>query len=126
MKNVALAAVLLLVLTGYAEAAPRAFVDAVIHVESRGNARAVGRHGELGLGQLKLQTARGMGYRGNRAGLFDPKVNRHYTERYLDMALKRAGGRLCHAASLYNMGLGARPRCTAYGKRVVSVMGRRK
>jgi soluble lytic murein transglycosylase-like protein len=124
MKNVALAAVLLLVLTGYAEAAPRALLEAVIHVESRGNAKAVGRHGEIGLGQLRLQTARGMGFRGSRAELFKPSVNRHYTERYLDMALKRAGGRLCHAASLYNMGVGAKPRCTAYGKKVVAAMRR--
>lgn len=126
MNNVVIAAVLSLVLMGAAEAAPKALVDAIIHVESRGNPKAVGRHGEIGLGQLKLRTARGMGYRGTRAGLFNPRVNRRYTERYLDIALKRAGGRLCHAASLYNMGVYAKPRCTAYGKRVVSVMGRRK
>jgi soluble lytic murein transglycosylase-like protein len=124
MRNVALAAVMVLGLTGYAGAAPRALLEAVIHVESRGNAKAVGTHGEIGLGQLRLQTARGMGFRGSRAELFKPSVNRHYTERYLDMALKRARGNLCHAATLYNRGLGARPVKSEYCSRVLRAMRR--
>lgn len=107
-----------------ADAAPGWLVAAIIHVESGGNPNARGRHGEIGLGQLKLATARSVGYRGGRAGLFNPSVNRRYTEAYLNLAIRRAHGNLCHAASLYNAGVFARPRCSAYGRKVLRI-GRR-
>ncbi len=108
-----------------AHAAPKSLVDAVISVESRGNANAVGRAGEIGLMQIKLQTARGLGYRGTRKGLYHPATNVRYGSAYLDLALKRAGGNLCHAASLYQSGIGGRLHCSAYGRKVVAAMRRK-
>jgi soluble lytic murein transglycosylase-like protein len=113
---------LALIFVGPVEAAPTSLVDAIIHVESGGNARAKGRHGEIGLMQIKLQTARSVGYRGSREGLFHPATNVRYGTAYLDLALKRARGNLCHAASLYQMGVYARPRCTSYGRKVLRAM----
>ncbi len=105
-----------------AEAAPKSLIDAIIHVESKGNPKAVGRAGEIGLMQIKLKTAQGLGYRGTKAGLFHPATNVRYGTAYLDLALKRAKGNLCHAASLYQSGIGGRLRCSAYGQRVLKAM----
>jgi soluble lytic murein transglycosylase-like protein len=120
----ALALVCLIVFSGQVDAAPKSLVAAIIHVESKGNPNVVGRAGEIGLMQIKLQTARGLGYRGTRQGLFHPATNVRYGTAYLGLALKRARGNLCHAASLYQMGVYARPRCTSYGRKVLRAMRR--
>lgn len=101
---------------------PVALAMAIEHVESGGNPNLVGRHGEIGLMQIKLETARSVGYRGTRRGLFDPATNRRYGRAYLAIAFRRAGGDLCRAASLFNLGVFARPRCTAYGRMVMRAM----
>lgn len=101
---------------------PDALVRAIIHVESGGNPRVVGAHREIGLMQIKIATARSVGYRGSRSGLFDPSTNVRYGTAYLAIAWQRARGDLCKAASLFNMGVFARPRCTAYGRNVLRAM----
>ena len=97
-------------------------LDAIVHVESGGNPNLTGRHGEIGLGQIQLQTARGLGYRGSRRQLYDPMTNLRWAAAYLTEAMKRAGGDRCRAASLYNAGIFARPRCSAYGRKVLEAM----
>src|SRR5215212_10550068 len=84
------------------EGIPEAFAVGVIEVESRFKPYVVGSHGEIGLGQIKLATARGEGYRGTRRGLFDPATNLTFSFRYLRLALARASGDWAVAASLYN------------------------
>lgn len=104
------------------EAAPRSLVAAIIHVESGGNPRTVGRRGEIGLMQIKPETARSVGYRGTRRGLFDPATNVRYGTAYLNIALDRAHGNICQAASLYNSGVFGRLKCTHYGHLVLEAM----
>ena len=59
--------------------------------ESRYNPRA--RNGSnLGLMQIKHATARGVGYTGSAAGLFDAETNLTYAVRYLAGAYRAAGG----------------------------------
>jgi soluble lytic murein transglycosylase-like protein len=111
-----------LFLSGPQAFAGRSLQQAVEHVESRGNPNVTGRHGEIGLMQIKCATARGLGFKGKCRDLYKPATNRLWGGKYLALAVKRAGGNLCHAASLYNMGIYARPRCTAYGRRVVEAM----
>ena len=98
-------------------------LDAIVRVESGGNPNLTGRHGEIGLGQIQLQTARGLGYRGSRRQLYDPTTNLRWAAAYLGEALKRAGGDRCRAASLYNAGIFSRPKCSPYGRAVIRVMG---
>lgn len=100
---------------------PIAIAHAVVRTESRYNPRARGRAGELGLMQIKPATARGLGFRGAASGLFDPAENLRWGMRYLRLALAR-GGPGCAGVSLYQSGIYARPRCSAYGRRV---LGRR-
>lgn len=68
---------------------PDKAAHALVRRESGYNARAVGRAGEIGLVQIKLSTARGLGFRGTRAALFEPRTNLTYGMRYARMALSR-------------------------------------
>ena len=115
-------AVIVTLLATPVSAAPKSLVDAIIHVESGGNPRTVGRRGEIGLMQIKPETARSVGYRGTRRGLFDPATNIRYGTAYLDIALGRAHGNICQAATLFNAGVFARPHCSHYGRLVLEAM----
>jgi soluble lytic murein transglycosylase-like protein len=81
------------------------FVHQIIRVESRHRPNVTGKAGEIGLMQIKLQTARGMGYTGTRLGLYDPETNIRYGVRYLGEAKRRASGDRCKAAMYYNQGI---------------------
>jgi soluble lytic murein transglycosylase-like protein len=82
---------------------PESLVHRVIMRESRYNPRAVSR-GNYGLMQIRLGTARAMGYTGSAAGLLDPNVNMTYAVRYLAGAYRAAGGNANRAVSYYARG----------------------
>jgi soluble lytic murein transglycosylase-like protein len=86
---------------------PAKLADAVIKVESRYNPRAANA-GNYGLMQIRLQTARGVGYSGGAGGLLDAETNLRYGMIYLAMAYKAAGGDICGTVMRYQSGLGAR------------------
>lgn len=90
------------------EAAARAGIpDCVAHglvrTESNYKPRIVGRAGEIGLTQIKLATARAVGFRGVRSLLFDPRTNLTFGFRYAHRALT-AG-----SIGLYQSGIGGHP-----------------
>lgn len=71
-------------------------IFATIMIESGGNPRAVRYEPRLndasyGLGQLLYSTARGLGYRGSPAGLYDPATNIDLIARYHRRNLDRHG-----------------------------------
>ena len=74
-----------------ANGVPVSLVHRVIMRESRYNARAI-TGGNYGLMQIRLGTARAMGYGGSAAGLLDPQTNVTYAVRYLAGAYRAAGG----------------------------------
>ena len=82
---------------------PVSLVERVIKRESGGNPRAVSR-GNYGLMQIRLGTARAMGYTGSAAGLLDPQTNMTYAVRYLAGAYRAAGGNESRAVALYASG----------------------
>jgi len=86
---------------------PISLAHAVVSVESNYKPNVRGSAGEIGLMQIKLQTARGMGYRGTAKGLYDPATNIRYGMKYLGQARKLAGGDLCGTILKYNGGHGA-------------------
>lgn len=98
---------------------------AIIRQESNFKPQVTGRAGEIGLGQIKLRTARGVGYRGSARGLYDVATNLHYAMAYLGKAWRKAGN-FCAAATLYNAGIGARPHCSAYGRQIVRNLRKHK
>jgi len=75
-----------------ANGVPEALVHRVIMRESRYQPGLVGRGGTIGLMQIKLATARGVGYTGDAAGLRDPNTNLTYAVKYLAGAYRAANG----------------------------------
>jgi soluble lytic murein transglycosylase-like protein len=83
---------------------PEALVHRVVIRESRYNAHVVGAGGAMGLMQIKLGTAREMGYTGTAAGLLDPETNLTYAVRYLAGAYRVAAGNADRAVANYARG----------------------
>lgn len=86
-----------------ANGVPVSLVNRVIKRESGGNPRAVSR-GNYGLMQIRLGTARAMGFSGSAAELLDPQINMTYAVRYLAGAYRAAGGNENRAVALYASG----------------------
>ena len=86
-----------------ANGVPVSLVNRVIKRESGGNPRAVSR-GNYGLMQIRLGTARAMGFSGSAAELLDPEINMTYAVRYLAGAYRAAGGNESRAVALYASG----------------------
>jgi soluble lytic murein transglycosylase-like protein len=87
---------------------PVSLAERVVRRESGGNPRAV-HAGNYGLMQIRLGTARAMGYGGSAAGLLDPSTNMTYAMRYLAGAYRAAGGSESRAVALYARGYHAAP-----------------
>jgi Transglycosylase SLT domain len=85
---------------------PPALADAVARVESGYRPSAYGRVGEVGLMQIRPQTAVILGYRGGIAGLFEPQTNIKLGVQYLARAWQLAEGDLCRALMKYRAGHG--------------------
>jgi soluble lytic murein transglycosylase-like protein len=99
-----------------ANGVPESLVHRVIVRESRYNPRAVSR-GNYGLMQIRLQTARAMGYGGSASGLLEPETNLTYAVRYLAGAYRAAGGNANRSVAYYARGYHAqarRPDVSAY------------
>jgi hypothetical protein len=84
-----------------ANGVPEALVHRVIVRESRYQPSLIGRGGAIGLMQIKLATARGLGYTGTAEGLRDPETNLTYAVKYLAGAFRTAGGDFNRAVSYY-------------------------
>jgi soluble lytic murein transglycosylase-like protein len=86
-----------------ANGVPEALVHRVIVRES-GYRPGLVSHGNIGLMQIKLATARGVGYTGTAAGLHDPETNLTYAVRYLAGAYRAAHGDFDRAVRYYAAG----------------------
>ncbi|MCA6098590.1 lytic transglycosylase domain-containing protein [Bradyrhizobium australafricanum] len=71
---------------------PEELVHRVIVRESKYHPQLIGRGGTIGLMQIKLGTARGLGYTGTAEGLRDPQTNLKYGIKYLAGAYRAADG----------------------------------
>ena len=83
---------------------PEALVHRVIVRESKYHPDLVGRGGTIGLMQIKLATARGLGYTGDAAGLRDPDTNLAWGVKYLAGAYRAANGDHSRAVHYYASG----------------------
>src|SRR6202020_63987 len=83
---------------------PEVLVHRVIVRESGYRPALVGRGGTIGLMQIKLATARSLGYTGDAAGLRDPDTNLTYAVRYLAGAYRAANGDHKRAVHYYAAG----------------------
>jgi soluble lytic murein transglycosylase-like protein len=83
---------------------PEVLVHRVIVRESKYHPDLVGRGGTIGLMQIKLATARGLGYTGDAAGLRDPDTNLTYGVKYLGGAWRAANSDHVRAMHYYASG----------------------
>ena len=79
---------------------PESLVRRVIKRESGGRPHVISK-GNYGLMQIRIGTARGMGYRGDVRGLLDADTNMTYAVKYLANAYRVAGGNHDRAVALY-------------------------
>jgi soluble lytic murein transglycosylase-like protein len=84
-----------------ANGVPESLVHRIIVRESKYNAALLGRGGTIGLMQIKLGTARGLGYTGTAEGLRDPETNLTYAVKYLAGAFRAAGGDFNRSVAYY-------------------------
>jgi soluble lytic murein transglycosylase-like protein len=82
---------------------PEALVHRVIVRESGYRPHLVS-HGNIGLMQIKLGTARGLGYTGTAEGLRDPETNLTWAVKYLAGAYRAANGDHKRAIHYYASG----------------------
>jgi soluble lytic murein transglycosylase-like protein len=83
---------------------PEVLVHRVIVRESKYRPDLVGRGGTIGLMQIKLATARSLGYTGDAAGLRDPDTNLAYGIKYLAGAWRAANNDHSRAMHYYASG----------------------
>ena len=84
-------------------ALPVALANAVIRIESNYNPRIV-HAGNYGLMQIKLATARAVGFGGSGADLLDPDTNLRYGLKYLGSVYQQSQGDLCLTIMKYQSG----------------------
>jgi Transglycosylase SLT domain len=92
---------------------PVSLVERVIKRESGGNPRAVSQ-GNYGLMQIRLGTARAMGYSGSAEGLLDAQTNMTYAVKYLAGAYRAAGGNESRAVAFYASGYYAQAKAQGF------------
>ncbi|WP_442869297.1 lytic transglycosylase domain-containing protein [Bradyrhizobium sp. CCBAU 11357] len=85
---------------------PADIAEAVVFVESGYNPAIIGGAGEIGLMQVRPETAAMLGFHGSNAELAEPDVNIHYGVLYLSQAWRLSGGDLCRALMKYRAGHG--------------------
>jgi soluble lytic murein transglycosylase-like protein len=85
---------------------PPDIADAVTAIESGYDPGAIGGAGEIGLMQVRPETAAMLGFKGDLAELARPNVNIHYGVTYLGQAWHLANGDLCRALMKYRAGHG--------------------
>lgn len=83
---------------------PEELVHRVIVRESKYHPQLIGRGGAIGMMQIKLATARGVGYTGTAEGLRDAATNLKYGIKYLAGAYRAANGDFDRAVHYFAAG----------------------
>jgi Transglycosylase SLT domain len=85
---------------------PADIAESVAAIESGYDPAAIGTVGEIGLMQVRPETAAMLGFKGDLTELARPEVNIHYGVAYLGRAWQLANGDLCRALMKYRAGHG--------------------
>jgi soluble lytic murein transglycosylase-like protein len=101
---------------------PKGLLPALCYIESAHNIKAIhhddGNGDSLGICQIKLETARTVGFKGTAKQLMDPKTNIHYAGKYLAKQLVRYDGSIKKAVIAYNQGSVKILTSTSYQRKV--------
>lgn len=87
---------------------PNNLLQSICYIESKHNISAVhkddGNSDSLGVCQIKLETAKWLGFKGSKKELMLPEVNLYYSAKYLRYNLDRYNGNTIKAIISYNKG----------------------
>lgn len=101
---------------------PSGLLEAVCFVESNHKVNAVhkddGGANSLGVCQIKLNTAKDLGFKGTEKQLMNPKTNIKYAAKYLRHQLNRYKGSITKAVIAYNLGHASGLTTTKYQRKV--------
>jgi soluble lytic murein transglycosylase-like protein len=87
---------------------PPGLLSSLCYVESKHKVSAMhhddGGENSIGVCQIKLSTAKDLGFKGTEKDLMNPKRNIHYAAKYLSKQVKRYNGSIEKAVIAYNIG----------------------
>lgn len=113
---------MLFVITSLQFNLPQGLLSSICYVESGHNVNAIHRHdgkgNSMGLCQIKLSTAKLMGFKGTEKDLLKPEINAYYAGKYLSHQIKRYSGSINKAVIAYNIGSAKQLTSTKYQARV--------
>jgi len=110
-------------------AMPTELAEAVAYIESGYNPEKIGGVGEIGLMQVRPETAAMLGFQGTTEELAAPETNIRYGVTYLAQAWRLAEGDLCRTLMKYRAGHGEEhmtPRSVEYCSRAKMYLARTK
>lgn len=103
---------------------PSGLLESLCMVESNHNIAAVhkddGDADSLGICQIKLATARELGFKGTAKQLMKPDININYAAKYLDFQRRRYHGSITKAIIAYNKGNAKQLTRTIYSDKVIT------
>lgn len=101
---------------------PINLLSSLCYVESKHDITAVhhddGGSNSLGVCQIKLTSAKDMGFKGNEQQLMQPQINIFYAGKFLANNIKRYHGNLPRAITSYNKGRSTGTGYSLYYKKV--------
>ena len=101
---------------------PPHLLSSICYVESHYKVTAVhhddGDGDSLGVCQIKLKTARWLGYKGTKKNLMNPTINAYFAGKYLKHQIKRYKGDIKKAVISYNLGHAKGLTSTEYQRKV--------
>lgn len=104
---------------------PNKLLASVCYIESAYSVKAVhhddGDSDSLGVCQIKLETARWLGFKGSRKELMRPSVNIHYAAKYLAHQIKRYHGSMSKGLVAYNQGSAKHLTHTRYSDKIMKL-----
>ncbi len=102
---------------------PPNLLSSLCYVESRHNISVVHEHdggdSSIGICQIKLKTAKYLGFKGTEKQLLDPKTNIYYAAKYLAYQRTRYHGDIKKAIIAYNKGHAGHLTKTPYSDKVL-------
>lgn len=109
---------------------PPGLLSSLCYIESHHNPKAVhhddGPGGDsLGICQIKLITAKEMGYKGTKKQLMQPSTNIRYAAKFLRYQLKRYNNNVAKAVIAYNRGNSKCLTTSKYQRKVFTKWGKK-
>jgi soluble lytic murein transglycosylase-like protein len=102
---------------------PVGVLAATCFIESSYNVKAIhhddGGENSVGVCQVKLSTAKWLGFKGTEKQLMKPEINVYYAAKYLKHQLKRYKGDVARALTAYNRGNAIGLTRSAYSDKVL-------